>query len=105
GRHFQRDMQVEVVLLLELERHGRGLEEGEARAVVELIESMQHAAVGFAAGHRLLDLERVHQRQAEETLVELPCLLGVAAAIGVMMQALDHGSLRQRSSQTSSKRQ
>ena len=50
GLDLERDVQVEVVLLLELERHVGRLEEGEARAVVELEEGVQHARAGLAAG-------------------------------------------------------
>src|SRR5262249_22819103 len=78
-------------LVLELERHVRRLEEGEAGPVVELEERVQHAGACAAAGHRRLDLEGVDQRQAEEVLVELPGLLRIAAAIGVVMQSLYHG--------------
>ena len=39
---LERDVQVEVVLLLELERHVGRLEEREARAVVDPIERVQH---------------------------------------------------------------
>ena len=93
GLDFERDVQIEVMLVLELERHVGRLEEGEARAVVELEEGVQHAGAGIAAGHGLLDLERVHERQTEEILVEAPRLFGIAAAIGVVMQTLDHGTL------------
>ncbi|HSG74769.1 MAG TPA: hypothetical protein VLA30_01370 [Burkholderiales bacterium] len=48
ARHLERDVQVEVVLVLELEGHVGRLEEGEVRAVVEPVERVQHA--GLAAG-------------------------------------------------------
>jgi hypothetical protein len=83
---LERDVQVEVVLVLELERHVGRVEEGEAGTVVELEEGMEHAGAGLPAGHRLLDLERVHQREAEEILVEPAGLLGVAAAVGGVVQ-------------------
>src|SRR5262245_60209729 len=94
---LERDMQVEIVLVLELERHVGRLEEGEAGTVVELEEGMQHAGTGLAAGHGGIDLEGVDQRQSEEFLVEFPRLLRVAAAIGVVMQTLDHQALMFRS--------
>src|SRR5260370_1242823 len=55
------------------------------------------AGAGLAAGDGLFDLERVGERQAEEILVEAPCLFRVAATIGVVMQTLDHGDLLFRS--------
>ena len=88
---LKRDVQVEVVLLLELERPVRRLEEGEEGAVGHLVEGVQH--LGLAAGHRRADLEGVGQRQAEEVLVEAAGLLGIAAAVGVVVQALDADGL------------
>src|SRR6202011_2849964 len=42
-------------------------------------------------GAPLVDLERAEQRQAEKFLVEHPRLFGVAAAIRVVVQALNLG--------------
>src|SRR5258708_14075926 len=56
GRDFERDMQVEVVLLLELEWHLGRLEEGEAGALVALEDAVQHADTRLAAGHGRVDL-------------------------------------------------
>ena len=85
--HLERDVQVEVVLLLELERHVRRLEEGQEAAVVQPVEGVQVLAVAPGLGDA--DLQRRRQRQPQEVLVELARLFGVAAAIGVVMQALD----------------
>jgi hypothetical protein len=90
-RDFECDVQVEIVLFLELEILAvlaRHFEEGEAGAILHLVEGVQHARL--AAGLRRLDLEGVDEWEAEEVLVELPRLLGVPAAIGVVMQSLDH---------------
>ena len=83
-------MQVEIVLLLELERHVRHFEEREARAVVHLVETCS-TCVSRPVLVAVIS-KRVDERQAEEVLVELPRLLGVAAAIGVVMKALDQVS-------------
>ncbi len=91
GRDFQRDVQVEVVLVLELKRHVERLEEREARPVVHRIERVQRVGAATALG--LCNLERVDQRQPEEFLVELPGLFRVATAIGVVMQSLDHAPM------------
>src|SRR5690349_11333087 len=77
------------MLLLELERHVRRLEEGEAGAVVQPVEGVQR--LGLAAALGLLDLERLDERQPEEFLVELARLFRVAAAVGVVVQTFDHG--------------
>ena len=92
GADLERDVQVEVVLRLELERQVGGLEEGQVRAVVEAVEGVQRARL--AAGLGAADLDRVDQRQAEEILVEAARLLRVAAAVGVVVQLADHGELR-----------
>src|SRR5262249_25212144 len=68
--------------------HVRRLEEREAGAVVQAVEGVQR--LGLAPAHRLPDLEGVRERQPEEILVEPARLLGVAAAVGVVVQALDH---------------
>jgi len=93
---FQGDVQVVVVLRLELERPVGRLEEGEARAVVHAVEAVQHG--GAPAALRLADHEGVGERQAEEILVEAPRLLRVAAAIGVVVKALDHAIATSRTS-------
>ena len=62
-----RDVQVEVVLLLEVERQVRRLEERQAGPVVHLVEGVQ--GVGGPAALGLRDLEGVDQRQAKEALV------------------------------------
>jgi hypothetical protein len=87
---LERDVQVEVVLRLELERHVRGLEERERGAVVHAEEDVDRP--GTAAGLGLADLEGVRQWQAEEVLVEPARLLGVAATVGVVVQSLDHAA-------------
>ncbi len=85
---LERDMEIEVVLRLELERHVRGFEKGEERAVVETIERVQRG--GLATALRFPDLERARERQPQEILIELPRLSRVAATICVVMQTLDH---------------
>jgi hypothetical protein len=80
---LERDMQVEVVLVLELERHVRGLEEREARAIVHAIEGVQRLGLAPALG--FADLERVDERQAQKTFVEAARLLGVATAVSAVM--------------------
>src|SRR6185437_10383378 len=45
---------------------------------------------------RLLDVQRAGQAQAEKAFIEAPRLLGIAAAIGVVVEALDHGSISSR---------
>src|SRR5262249_15253852 len=76
---FERDVQIEVVLTFELERHVGRFEEREERTIVQAIERVEH--VRHSPGLRLLDLERVGEREPQEALVELPRLLGAAAAI------------------------
>ena len=85
---LERDMEVVVVLRLEVERHVRRLEEGDAGAVVHSIEGMKGAGVPARLG--LSDFQRRDERQAEEVLVEFPGLLGIATAIGGVVQSLDH---------------
>src|SRR5712691_1447194 len=72
----ERDVQIEIVLPLEVEGPPRRLEEGEARAVIHLEESVEGVA--------LVDLEGADQAKTEEVLVECAGLLGVPAAIRVM---------------------
>ncbi|OAI52738.1 hypothetical protein AYO46_04625 [Betaproteobacteria bacterium SCGC AG-212-J23] len=86
--NFQSNVEVVVVLLLEHERPVGRLEEREARAVVHAVEAVQHR--GAPSALRLADNEGIGERQAEEVLVEAPRLLRVPAAIGVVVQALDH---------------
>ena len=76
-------------LPLEVEVHVGRLEEGEAGAVVHAVEGVQD--VCRAARFRLADVERGGERQAEEVLVERPRLLGIAAAIGGVVESPDHG--------------
>src|SRR5262249_40416352 len=78
----QRDVQIELVLPLEVEGLPRHLEKGEARAVIHREEGVE--ALAFA------DLKGAHQLQPKKILVEAPRFVGVAAAIGVVVQAFDH---------------
>src|SRR6185295_11590202 len=73
---------------LELERHVRRLEERQMRPIVHSIERVQRLGLAPALG--LADLQRRHERQAEEALVELPRLLRIAAPVRVVMQPFDH---------------
>jgi hypothetical protein len=82
-------VQIEIVLRLELERPVRRFEEGEARSICELIERMQN--VGGAAGLGRANLDGLNQGQAEETLIEHSSRFRVPAAIGDVMELLDHG--------------
>src|SRR6185295_15655239 len=88
---LERDVQVVVCLRLELEGLTRGFEEGEVRAVIEPIEGVQ--SLGRSPRLRLRDLERRDQGQAQKSLVKLPCLFRVPAAVGVVVQSFDHDSL------------
>lgn len=72
-----RDVQVEVVMGLELERRLGCLEEGDDRAVVEPAEGVQRVLRVAAPGLR--DLRRAGQRRAEEALVEGTRLFGADA--------------------------
>ena len=82
-------MQVEVVLPLEVEVHIRRLEKGDAGAIVHAVEGVQDAR--RPARLRLADVKSRRERQSEEVLIELPRLLGIAAAISSVVQSLDHG--------------
>src|SRR5512145_2069431 len=86
--HLQRNVQVEVVLRLELERPIRRFEEREKRAVSETVEGVQH--VGRPSGLRASNLQRLGERQPEKILVEPARLFRVAAAISVVMQSANH---------------
>src|SRR5271165_6910346 len=74
---FERNVEVVVVLPLEIERHVRRLEEGNARAVVHSVEGVKRP--GRPSRIRLVDLQRRGEWKSEEILVELPRLLRVAA--------------------------
>ena len=86
---LQRDVQIEFVLRFEVERHVRRLEERQVRMIVQLVEGMQRLRGTTAL--RLFDLERACEAKAEEIFVELARFLGIAAAVGVVVQFLDHG--------------
>src|SRR5262249_4948325 len=90
------DMQIEVMLRLEVERHVGCLEERQIRMIVELVESMQR--LSSAPALRLLDFQRAGEPQAEEVFIKLARLLGIAAAVSVVMQFLDHIDLLYRTS-------
>src|SRR5712691_3960821 len=63
----ERDVQIERILLLEVERRARHLEEGEAGAVIHLEEGMKRTAP--------VDLKGADQTKTEEILVKGPRLL------------------------------
>ena len=65
---LQRDVQVEVVLGLELERHAGHFEEGEEGAVVHLEEGVKRAAI--RACRSGVYLERADQWEAEKIFIE-----------------------------------
>ena len=88
GRHLQRDVQIEVMLGLELERHVGRLKERQERAIVHSKERMQD--FGLAATFGLVDRQSAAERKPEEVLVERPRFLRIATAIGVVVQAFDH---------------
>ena len=85
GLDPERDVQIQRVLALEVERRTGHLEEGEAGAVVHLEEGMERRA--------FLYLERADHPQTEEILVKSPCLFGITAAISIVVQPLDHPPL------------
>ena len=89
--HLQRDVQIVVRLLLELERLVGRLEEREVGAVIEPVEGVQ--GLRGAPGLGLGELQRRDQGQAQELLVEAARLFRVPAAIGVVVQSFDHVSL------------
>ena len=82
----ERDMQIQRVLVLEIERRARHLEEGEARAIIHFEESVK--------GTALIDLKCADQPETEKFLVEGPCLLRIPTPISVVVQTLDHVNLR-----------
>ena len=53
--HLQCYMQVEVALVLEVKRRVGFFEEGQKRAIVHLVKTVQHLA--FKPGYRLLDFK------------------------------------------------
>src|SRR6185295_1341999 len=80
---FERDMQIEIMLCLELERRTRYFEECQMRSVVHAIEGVKD--LSQPAGLRLLDVDGIDQRQAQEVLIETASLLGVPASIRCVM--------------------
>ena len=86
--HFQRNVQIEIMLHLELERHVRRLKERQTGAVVHLVESMQ--GIRFSASLGFTNLKCFDQRQAEEVFIKRPRLRRITAAIRVVMQSFDH---------------
>ena len=80
-------MQIEVVLGFEFKRHVGRFEIGKVRAVAHLIKRVQ--ALGRAPALGLADFQRARQRQTEEVFIKLARLFRVAAAVGVVMQAVD----------------
>jgi hypothetical protein len=60
----------------------RALEQGEAGAVIHLEEGMERPTFVY--------LENTDHPQAEEILLESPRLLGIPAAIRIVMQTFDH---------------
>ena len=85
--HLEGDMQIVVMPVVEVVGTVGHLEERQIAAILHLEEGMQ--GVHGAAGLSLLDLEDTSEAHAEKILVEPPRFLRVAAAIGVMVQALD----------------
>ena len=71
-------------------RRMRCIEKGDVIAVAQLEEDMDKGVL--APGSRLaLLFQRCGQRQAEQIFVEGACLLGIAAAIGTMVNATQKG--------------
>jgi hypothetical protein len=87
---FERDVQIEIVLFLELERRIRNLEKRDERAIVQSEERVQRPH--GAAGLRRSKFERRGQRQADHVLVEGARLFGIAAPKRHVMKRADHGS-------------
>jgi biotin carboxyl carrier protein len=77
----ERDMQVEAVLSLEIEELVWRLEERKAGTVIHLEERVQRISAA--------DLEGGDQWQSQKILVPGPRLLGIPAAIRVVMQSLN----------------
>ena len=92
--HAHREVQVHAPLLLEAEIVAGqvvDLEEGEVighvRIVTANVEKNVHVMHRLPGGRVPVDLQRLRQRKAEHTLVEVAGLLRVAAAVGGVMQA------------------
>ena len=66
------------------------IEEGDVGAVPHLEEDMHIGAIFAGRGHGV-GLDHVRERQTEQVLVEMPGLLGVPAAPGEMVKAVDGG--------------
>ena len=81
-------MQIQRVLAFEIEGRAGHLEEGEAGAVIHLEEGVERPTFVY--------LESADHPQAEEILVKSPRLLGIPAAIRIMVQTLDHPILLSR---------
>src|SRR5215813_1013061 len=85
GLDAERDMQIQRVLALEVEGRTGHFEEGEAGAFVHREEGMERPAFIY--------LEGADHPDTEDILVKSPCLLGITAAISIMVQPLDHPTL------------
>ena len=96
--NLKRNVQIKIMLLLELEWHARRLEKRQTGAIIELVKGVQDTGIATSLG--LPDLEGLNQRQAEKVFVELSGLLGVLAAVGVVMEFSDHDGFQVWSSNT-----
>src|SRR5262252_366709 len=85
GLDPERDVQIQRVLALEVEGRTGHFEEGEAGAVVHLEKGMERPAFVY--------LESADHPQTEKILVKSPRLLGITAAISIVVQPLDHPTL------------
>lgn len=86
-RDLQRDMQIKIMLLFEIERAVGGFEEGEERPIVHFVKTMQN--IRFVAGHGFPNSEGVGEGQAEKAFIELPSFFRITAPIGVVMKSID----------------
>src|SRR6516225_7073002 len=79
------DVQIQRVLALEVEGRTGHFEKGEAGAVIHLEEGMERPAFVY--------LESANHPQTEKILVKSSPLLGITAAISIVVQPLDHPTL------------
>src|SRR3546814_10173999 len=84
----QRDMQVEIMLVLEVERPVAIFEERDIASVAQREIGVQY--LDGPSGEAAADRQRRDQGTAEKIFVEGPGLLGIATAIGAVMKARDH---------------
>src|SRR6185312_15151531 len=72
------------------------IEEGNAGTVRHAEEDV-HIGTVFSGRRHDVVADVMEQRQAEDVFIEMARFLGIAAAIGEMMQAMDRNGFRKRS--------